>query len=368
MNNLSISIAKPHTIKKFELIAKYVEEWAYKILQCKECKGLVFIDCMCNAGMYYDINKNLIPGTDILVVKVLNSIMKNYQDKKAIIYFNDINTNKVETLKFFIKDLDCSNLTICYNVGDANEFLKSLNIHRYSYFNTLMVYDPYEAIIDWEAISPYLNIWGEVIINHMVSDTIRGAQKAKKSAVIAKYQETYQKSIDEIVNLGYDRKKLNNIIIDIIREQTTNSKREHFIASFPFYNRNNGQVYNLIHCCSNIKGLTLFKKIAWKTFGNKSSLKNTHGNQNQLFYDFTDGNIKTEIDENCFYVKDIARYIYEKYNEKKEISLKEIYFDLDRHPVFPSEGFKKEIKSELKSTYGVTFKTNNIIVFRNEDL
>ena len=300
MNNLSISIAKPHTIKKFELIAKYVEEWAYKILQCKESKGLIFIDCMCNAGMYYDINNNLIPGTDILVVKTLNGIMENHQDKKAIIYFNDIDINRVKALKHFIKNMNCNNLTICYNVGDANEFLKTLNVRRYSYFNTLMVYDPYEAIIDWEAISPYLNIWGEVIINHMVSDTVRGAHNAKKTIAIAKYQDTYQKSIDEIINLGHDREKLNNIIIDIIKEQTADSKREHFIASFPFYNRNNGQVYNLIHCCSNVKGLILFKKIAWKTFGGKSSLKNTHGNQNQLIYDFTDGTIKTEIDETCF--------------------------------------------------------------------
>ena len=115
--------------------------------------------------------------------------------------------------------------------------------------------------------------------------------------------------------------------------------------------------------------MILFKKIAWKTFGGKSSLKNTHGNQNQLIYDFTDGTIKTEIDETCFYVKDIARYIYEKYNEKREVSLSEIYFDLDRHPVFPSDGFKIEIKRELKTTYGVIFnKTNKTVVFRNEDL
>lgn len=41
-----IGHANPHTIKKFELIEKYVEAWAHKLLQNQYCSGLVFIDCM----------------------------------------------------------------------------------------------------------------------------------------------------------------------------------------------------------------------------------------------------------------------------------------------------------------------------------
>lgn len=40
-----IGHANPHTIKKFELIEKYVETWAHKLLQNQYCSGLVFIDC-----------------------------------------------------------------------------------------------------------------------------------------------------------------------------------------------------------------------------------------------------------------------------------------------------------------------------------
>ena len=43
-----IGHANPHTIKKFELIEKYVEAWAHKLLQNQYCSGLVFIDCMSN--------------------------------------------------------------------------------------------------------------------------------------------------------------------------------------------------------------------------------------------------------------------------------------------------------------------------------
>ena len=210
--------------------------------------GIIYIDCMCNCGVYYDEDGRLIDGTAILVVKALDEIIANYSGKKAILYFNDIDGAKISKLQEVISKIAPKHLEINFNIGDANDFLKSLNIRRYSYFNTLLVYDPFNATIDWSTVSPYLNIWGEVIINHMVSDTARGAHVAQKGNVIAKYQETYQTSIEEIIRLGCDRKSLDQIIVNIIKNQTSNSAREHFVASFPFFNRVNGQVYNLIHC------------------------------------------------------------------------------------------------------------------------
>ena len=45
-NKQLISIAKPHTIKKFELIESYIETWVQKLLNNPKCKRIVFIDCM----------------------------------------------------------------------------------------------------------------------------------------------------------------------------------------------------------------------------------------------------------------------------------------------------------------------------------
>lgn len=83
-----ISVAKPHTIKKFELISHYVDEWARKILGYDKSAGIIYIDCMCNCGVYYDEDGTLIDGTAILVVKALDDIISNYSGKKAILYFN----------------------------------------------------------------------------------------------------------------------------------------------------------------------------------------------------------------------------------------------------------------------------------------
>lgn len=70
-NDEVISRASPHTIKKFELIETYVKTWAQKLLNNQYCNGLVFIDCMCNSGEYYDDNHKQVFGTAVRVSKVL---------------------------------------------------------------------------------------------------------------------------------------------------------------------------------------------------------------------------------------------------------------------------------------------------------
>lgn len=90
-----ITEAKPHTLKKFELIEKYVDEWARKILGFngvngqEGSKGVIYIDCMSNSGLYYDTDGKLVDGTALRVVKRLNAIIQNYPNKEAIVIFND---------------------------------------------------------------------------------------------------------------------------------------------------------------------------------------------------------------------------------------------------------------------------------------
>ena len=69
-----ISLARAHTIKKFELIKKYVETWAQKLLNTRACKGIVFIDCMCNSGIYHDENGETVYGTPIRVSRILRDV------------------------------------------------------------------------------------------------------------------------------------------------------------------------------------------------------------------------------------------------------------------------------------------------------
>lgn len=48
----SITPAHPHTILKFKLINEYIKAWAQKLMNNDSCHSLVYIDCMCNSGIY----------------------------------------------------------------------------------------------------------------------------------------------------------------------------------------------------------------------------------------------------------------------------------------------------------------------------
>lgn len=362
----TITKISPHTVKKFELIEKYVDEWARKILGIKGAngmpgsKGVIYIDCMCNSGLY-EVDGNIVEGTALRVAKKLNEIISNYPGKEAILIFNDLLPERVELLRSEIEKANLSNILVSYSNGDCDVFLKGLNLSGYQQsYNTLLLYDPYNASIDWSAVKPYLNRWGEVIINHMSSDTTRGISQAKKQAVIARYEETYQSDISQLLNT--DKVGLDNIVVSIIRNNINKGSAGYYVSLAPFYNRTNGKLYSLIHCSANIEGTKLYKKVTWKTFGDKSSMKNTHGVEEQFVLDFNgDGFLNTVTDEDCYYVKDIAKYIFEKYSSLGRISLDVMYKDLDVHPIFPSDGYKNEIKAELKERYYVKATREEII-------
>jgi hypothetical protein len=74
-NRKVISKVSPHTVKKFELIEEYIKSWSQKLMLNSSCNGLVFIDCMCNSGMYTDMNGSMVRGTPLraVVVKIVGS-------------------------------------------------------------------------------------------------------------------------------------------------------------------------------------------------------------------------------------------------------------------------------------------------------
>jgi three-Cys-motif partner protein len=348
---IEIDIAHPHTIKKFELIEEYVKVWAQKLLNTEYCKGIVFIDAMSNSGIYQDENGNEIKGSPIRVANYISEIMKNYSNKQARLYFNDSSKEKIDVLKTHLPP-DTSNFRITIQSGDGNDFMKTIDVSSRNQYSYLLIYDPYQASVDWGALLPFLRIWGEVIINHMVSDSIRGVSQAKSEAAVAKYEQTYLSSIHELATFGSDREAYEKRIRKIIDQLRGDAERKYYIASFPFFNSRNALVYSLIHGSSHIEGFKLFKKTAWKTFGGKSSAKKTHINENQLMLDLTgEGTVTTYTDELCFNIQDIAKYLFSTFKGKTEVPLQTVWEALDEHPIFPSEGYAKDIKGILKTDF-----------------
>lgn len=360
-NDAIISIASPHTIKKFELIEAYVETWAHKLLEyghnTGKCNGIVFIDCMCNSGVYIDeTTGNHVEGTPIRVAKILSSIMheRNYQKQNAWLYFNDLSSNKIAELRKHLPD-NTHNFHIETSIGDGNDLIKEIGnkLNSNTKVNYLLVYDPYQASIDWEALLPFIKNWGEIIVNHMVSDSIRAIPQAKRPQAVSKYEQTYLTSIEDLIQFGSDRNAFEQRIKNIISTMNEGSHKHYYMASYPFFNSKNAVVYNLIHCTSNINGFKLYKSTAWKTFNGRSSNKNSKVNQRQLLFslDQTDETVEmtTETDDNCYCVQDIVKFIVGTFKGKIDVPLTKIWSVVDEHPVFPSDLYKNEIKDLIKS-------------------
>ncbi|MGN0805328.1 MAG: three-Cys-motif partner protein TcmP [Candidatus Coproplasma sp.] len=355
-----ISEASPHTIKKFDLIEAYVTSWAPKLLNNIKCNNLVFIDCMCNSGEYVNEKKGKVFGTPVRVARVLADFAKKYPNKNIYAYFNDYSKDKIDHLAQFVK-FDIPNFHVQLSVKDGNDLLKELapKIIKNKSTCYLLVYDPYEATIDWSAILPYINNWGEVIINHMISDSMRAVKAAKSEQAVKKYESTYLTDIENLIPYGSDKNAYEKHIEEIISK--LNSKPNYYVASFPFFNRRNAIVYNLIHCTNSKIGFRLYKQVAWKVFGGKSSTLDTHGQEMQLVLDFENGGqVRTPTFDDCYFIKDIAEYLQNKFAGKQNIPFAEIWALLDDHPVFPSDGFRNDIKQALRSNYNADIKKNTI--------
>lgn len=339
-----ISKASPHTIKKFELIEEYIKSWAQKLLLTESCNGLIFIDCMCNSGVYTDNTGQLVKGTAVRVSEALREAARTYTQKNIHIYLNDKDKARVDELKKHLPQ-DERNFKIVTSCSDAHELLRTIGPQLYGtgHLHYFLLYDPYDATIDWEALLPFFRNWGEVMINHMVSDPVRAISSAKKKTTKVKYENTYLEDFEKLVPYGSDKTAYEARVEEIIN--SLKGARRYYVSAFPFYNTQNSLVYNLIHCTSNKEGFKLYKRSAWKVFGAQSSNKHSVENR-QLSFNFL-GEIAEEEDESCLHVIDIAKYLQRSFRGRKQVPLDEMWELLDNHPIFPSEGFRNEVKGNL---------------------
>ena len=339
-----ISKASPHTIKKFELIEEYIKSWAQKLLLTESCNGLIFIDCMCNSGVYTDNIGQLVKGTAVRVSEALREAARTYTQKNIHIYLNDKDKARVDELKKHLPQ-DERNFKIVTSCSDAHELLRTIGPQLYGtgHLHYFLLYDPYDATIDWEALLPFFRNWGEVMINHMVSDPVRAISSAKKKTTKAKYENTYLEDFEKLVPYGSDKTAYEARVEEIIN--SLKGARRYYVSAFPFYNTQNSLVYNLIHCTSNKEGFKLYKRSAWKVFGAQSSTKHSVENR-QLSFNFL-GEIAEEEDESCLHIIDIAKYLQRSFRGRKQVPLDEMWELLDNHPIFPSEGFRNEVKGNL---------------------
>ena len=122
-----ISKASPHTIKKFELIEEYIKSWAQKLMLNNSCNGLIFIDCMCNSGIYTDDAGEIVKGTAVRVSEALLEVARTYTDKTVYIYLNDKDAKRVDELE---KHLPRHGRKFCVSDFRQTQEYHSYNVHN----------------------------------------------------------------------------------------------------------------------------------------------------------------------------------------------------------------------------------------------
>ena len=301
---------------------------------------------MCNSGVYQNIEGSVVLGTALRVANYLAKIMLDYPNKKATLFFRDICPKKVSLLKSLLPPTT-DNFSISIECGDGDSFLKSSNVHREKDSSYLVFYDPYEAAIDWSALNPFLLGWGEVIINHMISDSVRAIPQVKSERAKNKYEQTYLATLENLISVGEDKNFMKTNRRGYMSRAL--SAGGYYIASFPFFNSKNVLLYHLIHGSRSCVGFNLFKTTAWKTFGGKSSCKNVRSKGAQLQLDFDDTGIPTiSTDEECYSLWDIANYLYGTFRGKADVPVNVVWDALNHHPVFPESGFRRDITRILE--------------------
>ena len=255
--------ANPHTVKKFELVEGYVKSWIQKLMNFSQCKKIVFIDCMCNNGIYTDNNGNRVEGTPIRVAKVMAEAMKNYPDKTATLYLNNKDADKISTLKNLFPG-KTNNFQFHLSHKDGNDLLKELKLTllKEQGMHYLLFYDPFKAVINREALAPYFFGWGEVIFNHMIFDPLRALKQSIRLETKRKYDKTYLTPFEELLTSVGDRKDYERRVINIIDDFCQNLNRKYYVVTVPFFIKTNSLIYDLIVFTKNIEGFKLFKSMA----------------------------------------------------------------------------------------------------------
>lgn len=202
------------TKKKIEFIEGYVKAWFHKVLlsQYNSYKGVIFIDCMSNCGVYSVEERDLFEGTSY---RVLNSFSRQVEgkliDKKFSVIVNDIEKDKVfcqnclwnNNFKGKNKNLSFSSYSL-----DVNDFLSGpgrdiLTEASKQNYHILLFYDPYTVQIDWEVLKHFISSKNvDLIITHFWQNDIKrslnnGISQEKKSIIEKAYSMDFEALIKQ---------------------------------------------------------------------------------------------------------------------------------------------------------------------------
>ena len=269
-NDKYLDEAKLHTQYKIKYIKNYVKRWLNVAVNCSQ-RNIVFIDSMCNAGVY----KDGIKGTCIEVVELFIRYAKENNNKQFYIFLNDYDENRIKILNEILNSYDKpNNLKISVKNKEVVEYLNLLidkNVFTGSCF-TLLYTDPYNFGIT-NLLSTIKNFidkyYCELLFNFFSSDIRRNRNNISAQDKMSKIKNELSSVITNI-NVVEDE---NKEILDKLINTYKNTKNIKYSFAYRFNNTNNAELYYIVFFTPNRRGLELIKETIWEVFNGEESFK-----------------------------------------------------------------------------------------------
>lgn len=269
-NGKCLDEAKLHTQYKIKYIKDYVRRWLNVAVNSRQ-RNIVFIDSMCNAGIY----KNGVKGTCIEVIELFIEYAKENQAKQFYVFLNDYDQDKIMVLKKLISNYNTpNNLRINITDKDVVKYLTLLiekNIFSNSCF-TLLYTDPYNFGIPnlLTTIKTFIDkFYCELLFNYFSSDVTRNKNNTSAKNKMSKIKNELSSVITDINIDDDENKEILNKLISTYKD-TKNIK---YSFAYRFNNANNAELYYIIFFTPNKRGLELIKESIWKVFNGEESFK-----------------------------------------------------------------------------------------------
>lgn len=269
-NEKYLDEAKLHTQYKIKYIKDYVRRWLNVAVNYRQ-KNIVFIDSMCNAGIY----KNGIKGTCIEIIELFIEYAKENQSKQFYVFLNDYDKDKIRVLNELISNYNMpNNLKINIKDKDVVEYL-SLLIEKNTFSNscfTLLYTDPYNFGIPnlLTTIKTFIDkFYCELLFNYFSSDVTRNKNNISAKNKMSKIKNELSSVITDI-NIDDDK---NKEILNKLISTYKNTKNIKYSFAYRFNNTNNAELYYIIFFTPNKRGLELIKESIWEVFNGEESFK-----------------------------------------------------------------------------------------------
>lgn len=315
-NDNKLDEAKIHTQYKIIYIKDYVRRWLNVAVNYIQ-KNIVFIDGMCNAGIY----KGGIKGTCMEVIESFIEYAEANRDKNFYVFLNDNNLDRIKILNELINGYSMpSNLKVYIENMDVVEYLNSLiydNKFNDSCF-TLLYIDPYNFGIKklLSTIKDFVNkYYCELLFNYFSSDVTRN----RNNTYAYSKMSTIANELSSVINDLNIESDANSDILKKLITTYKNTKNIRYSFAYRFNNSNNAELYYIIFFTPSKRGLELIKESIWSVFNGEDSFKRQIDDDKKQLRLFDTGNMLIDM-----YSVEMRKAVTKLMIEKRQLPYEEI--------------------------------------------